>query len=114
MKNLYKVFIRGSIFILMMTWISSLYAQNAVSGTVTDENGNPLPGVSILVKGTTNGTSSDNDGKYTLSVPSDAMLVVSFIGYKSQEVAVGSRSNICSVISTAAVSRNSDCCICVC
>ncbi len=94
MKNLYKVFIRGSIFILMMTWISSLYAQNAVSGTVTDENGNPLPGVSILVKGTTNGTSSDNDGKYTLSVPSDAMLVVSFIGYKSQEVAVGSRSNI--------------------
>ena len=72
----------------------SVYAQNTVSGTVLDEAGNPLPGVSLLEKGTTNGTSTDNEGKFTLSVQPDAVLVVSFIGYKSQEIAVGSRTNL--------------------
>ncbi len=65
-----------------------------VSGTVSDANG-PLPGASIVVQGTTNGTQTDFDGNYTLSnVGSDAVLVVSYIGYKTQEIAVNGRSTI--------------------
>jgi len=65
-----------------------------VSGTVSDANG-PLPGASIVVQGTTNGTQTDFDGNYSLSnIGSNAVLVVSYIGYKSQEVAVNGRSTI--------------------
>ena len=65
-----------------------------VSGTVTDVNG-PLPGASVVVKGTTNGTQTDFDGNYTLSnVDSNATLVVSYIGYATQEVAVNGQTTI--------------------
>ena len=66
-----------------------------ISGSVTDTQGTPIPGVNILVKGTTHGTTTDADGKYSLSVlEEDAILVFSFIGYVSQEVAVNGRSMI--------------------
>ena len=65
-----------------------------VSGTVSDANG-PLPGASVVVKGTTNGTQTDFDGNYTLNnVESDATLVISYIGYSTQEVAVNGRTTI--------------------
>ena len=65
-----------------------------VSGTVSDANG-PLPGASVLVKGTTNGTQTDFDGNYTISnVGNGATLVFSYIGYKTTEVAVGGNSTI--------------------
>ncbi|MEN7549379.1 SusC/RagA family TonB-linked outer membrane protein [Rapidithrix thailandica] len=76
---------------------SSAWAQSrTVTGTVTGaEDNGPLPGVSILVKGTTKGTVSDVDGNYSLSIPeSDAILVFSYVGFKAQEVAVGSQSQI--------------------
>lgn len=71
-------------------------AQQQVSGTVTDySNGEALPGVNILIQGTTTGTITDMSGNYALSVPSgDAVLVFSFIGYETQEVTVGSQTNI--------------------
>ena len=56
-----------------------------VSGVITDANGDALPGASVLVKGTTKGTVTDLDGKYTLSVAEGETLVVSYIGYKDQE-----------------------------
>ncbi len=63
-----------------------------VSGTVSDEKGEPLPGVNIMEKGTTNGTISGTDGSYTLQVSSqDAVLVFSFVGYKTQEVPVAGK-----------------------
>ncbi|QDH80896.1 TonB-dependent receptor [Echinicola soli] len=66
-----------------------------VTGTVTDESGEPLPGVSILEKGTTNGTVTDLDGNYKITVASDeSVLVFSFIGMASQEVPVGSQSTL--------------------
>ena len=66
-----------------------------VSGRVTSQDsGEPLPGVNILVKGTTTGTVTDIDGKYSIGVGSDAVLVFSFIGYESQEIPVGGRSTI--------------------
>jgi len=66
-----------------------------VSGKVTDVNGNVLPGVSILVKGTTVGTSSDTDGKYVINVPDEnAVLLFSFIGFAQQEVAVSNQTTL--------------------
>lgn len=66
-----------------------------ISGTVTGPDGEAMPGVSIVVKGTTNGTITDSDGQYYLSdVPEGAVLVFSFIGMRSQEVAVGNQTVI--------------------
>ena len=69
--------------------------QKAVSGKVTDNAGAGLPGVSIVVKGTTIGVITDIDGKYNLSeVPGDAVLVFSFVGMKKQEISVEGKSSI--------------------
>lgn len=66
-----------------------------VSGKVTDASGEPLPGVSIVLKGTNTGVITDAQGNYSLSdVPSDAILVFSFVGMKSQEIAVAGNRNI--------------------
>jgi len=66
-----------------------------VSGKVTDESGLPIPGVNILEKGTTNGTSSDSDGNYTINLSNEnAVIVFSFIGYATKEMPVGSQSTI--------------------
>ena len=62
-----------------------------VSGVVTDNAGGPIPGANVVQKGTTNGTVTDMDGKYTLDVPNNATLVISFIGYTTKEVKVGSQ-----------------------
>lgn len=59
-----------------------------ITGTITDETGSGLPGVSVLVKGTTIGTITDIDGFFRVSVPDDATLSVSFIGYQTQEISV--------------------------
>ncbi|WP_345269944.1 SusC/RagA family TonB-linked outer membrane protein [Nibrella viscosa] len=71
-----------------------LFAQDrAISGRVTSsEDGSALPGVNISVKGTTRGTSTDANGQYRLNVPAGARLVFSFIGFTTQEVAVGNQS----------------------
>jgi TonB-linked SusC/RagA family outer membrane protein len=63
-----------------------------VSGTVRDDSGIPLPGVNVILKGTTSGTTTDSEGKYALSVPNgDGILIFSFIGYKSQEISINNR-----------------------
>ncbi|TVP44556.1 MAG: SusC/RagA family TonB-linked outer membrane protein [Mongoliibacter sp.] len=78
----------------------SVAAANAqgreISGTVLDTSfGDPLPGVTVLVKGTTRGTTTDLDGKYTISVqPGDEVLVFSFVGFTPQEVTIGNQSMI--------------------
>ena len=67
----------------------------SISGTVTDESGAPLPGVSVFIKGTTNGTTTDLDGNFTLRVPGEASslrLVFSSIGFEEVELVLGSRS----------------------
>lgn len=69
--------------------------QNGVSGTVTDRAGQPLPGVTVVVKGTTQGTISNADGKYSLiNIPADAILQFSFVGMKTTEVVVGIQTTI--------------------
>ncbi|SDM23847.1 SusC/RagA family TonB-linked outer membrane protein [Kriegella aquimaris] len=68
--------------------------QNQVTGTVTDEDGVPLPGVNVVEKGTSNGASTDFDGNYVITVSDTATLVFSSLGYTTKELAVGSRDTI--------------------
>ncbi|WP_183565401.1 SusC/RagA family TonB-linked outer membrane protein [Mucilaginibacter sp. SP1R1] len=78
------------IFCALLLAVNQLFAQDrAVSGTVTaQEDGLPIPGVTVRVKGTTTGTQTGANGKYTLNVPTNAVLIISFIGYAPQEIPV--------------------------
>ena len=78
----------------LISLTASPFDNITVSGKVVDVQGNPLPGASIYVKGTTNGTISDIDGNFSLTVPSDAVLVFTFMGYISQEIPVKGMSNL--------------------
>jgi len=69
--------------------------QPPVKGRVTNEKGEPIPGVSVVVKGTTTGTTTDVNGNYSLSISTDdKILVFSYIGMRTQEVLIGSQINI--------------------
>ena len=93
MKNYLK---RKLLVLALLVPISFLMAQDIrVSGTVTDAStGDPIPGVTVLVKGTTDGTITGINGEYELSVPSGAILVFSSIGYSSQEVDASSAGDV--------------------
>lgn len=72
-----------------------IYAQKTVSGTVSDKSGVPLAGASVIVKGTSNGTSTDFDGNYSLNVQENSdVLLISYIGFKSVEITVGNQTTI--------------------
>jgi TonB-linked SusC/RagA family outer membrane protein len=71
-----------------------MYAQKIISGTVSDINGIPLPGVNVIVKGTTTGTATDFDGNFSLDVADNSVLEISYLGYKTVEVSVGNQTNI--------------------
>ncbi|HLU89274.1 MAG TPA: carboxypeptidase-like regulatory domain-containing protein, partial [Cyclobacteriaceae bacterium] len=65
-----------------------------ITGTVTDPDGNPIPGATVLIEGSATGTATDLEGNFSLDVPEGAVLVVSFIGYSSQKVVVGNQSHL--------------------
>ncbi len=88
-NNLLKI-----LFLGIVLMVSNAYAQS-VSGTVTGNNGIPVPGVNVIVKGTNNGASTDFDGQYTINdAPSDAILVFSYIGFQTQEIQVSGQTVI--------------------
>ncbi len=73
----------------------SIQQEISVTGRVTESSGEPLPGVTVLIKGTTQGTITDFDGNYTISnVPTAGTLVFSFVGMRSQEIVVGNQSTV--------------------
>jgi len=84
------------ILTLLLVFIVQLsFAQEkTISGTVSDDSGLPLPGVNIIIKGTTSGTQSDFDGKYSIQTSVSQTLVYSYVGFETQEVAVGSSNNV--------------------
>jgi len=89
-----KITLLRSFILLGALLCFSMVEAQEVSGTVSDASG-PLPGASVVVKGTTNGTQTDFDGNYSLSnVDSNATLVVSYIGFATQEVAVNGQTTI--------------------
>lgn len=73
--------------------IESILQQKAINGKVLDAAGEPIIGANVIVKGTTNGTITDIDGNFTLNVPSECILQVSYIGFNTQEVKVTSTTN---------------------
>jgi hypothetical protein len=87
------LFLFGVLFCLQSQFVAA--QSRAVTGKVTDAGGNGLPGVSVSVKSSTNGAITDGDGAYSVNVPSDKnTLVFSYIGFVSQEVVIGSRTQI--------------------
>ncbi|PIB37395.1 SusC/RagA family protein [Reichenbachiella sp. 5M10] len=71
-----------------------------VQGKIVDDTGEPLPGATVQQKNSTNGTITDVDGNFSLTVPSDATLMVTFIGFKTREVTVGGRTDLGSIVLT--------------
>ncbi len=103
MEELRNTFLKGChngwqrLFFLVIMAITTtmVMAQGKISGTIVDATGEPVIGASVIVKGTTNGTVTDFDGKYSLlNVPQDGTLVFSFVGFRTQNVSVGGRSSI--------------------
>jgi TonB-linked SusC/RagA family outer membrane protein len=75
--------------------IEAISQQKPVSGKVTDETGQPLPGVTVVIKGTTQGTVTNGDGEYSIpNIPENATLQFSFVGMVTQEIAVGNQTTI--------------------
>jgi TonB-linked SusC/RagA family outer membrane protein len=100
-KRLFYLKFRTSIawlFLFQLIVGFNAFARTAdipVSGKITDEKGDPLPGVSIVLKGTTRGTTSDGSGLFKLTVPNEkSVLIVSFVGYLRQEITVGNRTSV--------------------
>lgn len=83
-----RSWMQSLVFALFLLSSTLAFAQNRVTGTVTDKTGEPLIGVNVLEAGTTNGCITDTDGKYSLNVEKGKTLVFSFIGYRKQEVKV--------------------------
>ena len=85
-------YLKLGMILFLMILAPCLMAQNVqVTGQVTDDTGEPIPGATVLVKGTTQGMATDLDGQYSITASSDAILVFSFIGYQTQEVEIGNR-----------------------
>ena len=87
------MFICGCLLSLLT---ANVYAQNiSVRGVVLDDMNEPLPGANVYIKGTSKGTMTDIDGKFTLQVPnSKSILVISYIGYKDKEITVGKQQDL--------------------
>src|SRR6266705_1154644 len=95
--------LRIRIVVLLMLFTSMAWAQTrTVSGKVTSaEDGTSLPGVNVVVKGTSNGTTTNAEGIYNLSISDGGTtLVFSFIGYKSQEIEIGDKTTIDASLAT--------------
>ena len=86
---------RGALLLAFLTVPIFAFSQEVVQGTITDDNNLPVPGANIVVKGTTNGTTSDFDGNYQITVDDfPATLVFSSLGYASKELQVNGGSNL--------------------
>jgi hypothetical protein len=89
MRKLYQVTLKVFVIAMLFTSVQALAQSTRITGTVTSgDDGTALPGVSIVEKGTTNGTVTDAEGRYSLNVSENAILVFSFVGFQSQEISV--------------------------
>ena len=80
--------------LVFLSGMSYAIAQNAVTGTVTDDNGQGIPGANIIIKGTSQGTITDIDGGFSVNASSSDVLIVTYVGYSTVEIPVGSQTNI--------------------
>lgn len=89
----WRIYLIG-VAIFLITVVQAKSQNRTVSGTVKDSGGEVIPGASVLIKGTTTGTTTDSNGKFALSAPDNAVLVVAFVGYEKVEVPVNNQSEI--------------------
>lgn len=95
MKKIYRSLMKSASVFLFLLAAMTAYAQtHVVTGTITDEGNGPMPGVNVIVKGTTIGTSTDGNGEFSIEAGDDQILVISFIGYATQEIRVGAQTKI--------------------
>jgi TonB-dependent starch-binding outer membrane protein SusC len=95
MKKVYRnLLLVTSVFLLLLISFAGFSQTKTVSGTITDVQGSPMPGVNVVIKGTTRGTTSDATGKYSIEAEDEVTLQYSFIGYTTQEIRVGAQSRI--------------------
>ncbi len=95
MNNIYLLGRKFLIVLFAFVTLAATAQNRSISGKITSsDDGSAIPGVNILEKGTSNGTVTDADGNYTINVASNAVLIFSFVGYSSQEVTVGSQTNL--------------------
>lgn len=86
---------KNLLFVALFFCIATVIGQTRISGTVVDENNEGLPGASVVIKGTSNGTQTDFDGKFTLTASSDnGTIVISFLGYKNKEVSFSAAGDL--------------------
>ncbi len=85
MKKSYFLWSLMGLLALQLGWAQ----QKTITGTVSDENGNPLPGATIVLEGTTRGVASDFDGNYQIEASEGDVLIFSFVGFASQRITVG-------------------------
>ncbi|HZW78763.1 MAG TPA: SusC/RagA family TonB-linked outer membrane protein [Flavobacteriaceae bacterium] len=94
----------SGILTLLLVFVQFTFAQEkTVSGTVSDDAGLPLPGVNIIIKGTTTGTQSDFDGNYSIAVSQGQILVFSYVGFETREITVGASNTIDVTLKAGAV-----------
>lgn len=87
-----KFYSRCLAFLLLTLVSVSAYAQKTVTGTVEDAAGTPIPAVSVMIKGTQKGTNTGADGKFSISAPDGSVLIIRYLGFRTQEATVGSSS----------------------
>lgn len=92
MKSITKTFLL--LFCFCLSSFSFIAQAQTISGNVTDEDGVPLPGATVLVEGTSTGVSTDFDGNYTIEAAAGQTLIFSYVGYSSQNITVGNASTI--------------------
>ena len=92
-KSRWDYFRKAFMLMLVLTLSSSMFAQKKITGIVVDEKGESVIGASVSEKGTTSGTATDIDGKFSLEVKDGAVIVVSYLGFLTQEIIVNDRSD---------------------
>lgn len=98
-RNLNIIVSSGNTIIIREESVLSKFQQKEVSGTVTDKSGLPLPGVTVIIKGTTTGTTTNFEGKYTIQVPNpEHVLEFTFLGFQTQEILVGNQTTINAIL----------------
>src|SRR5690606_32768543 len=91
-RKLYRCF--GVSVLLFFASVLTYAQTNTVTGTIKDDAGMAMPGVNVLIKGTTNGTSTDGNGSFSIQAAETDVLIISFIGYATQEIPVGTKTVI--------------------
>jgi len=99
MRKIYKLIFRNRVPVMLVILVSFItlhsFAQSPrISGIVKDEKGGTIPGVTVLLKGTSTAVSTDKEGKFIISAPLNGTLLFRFVGFTNKEVAINGRNNL--------------------